>query len=163
MKGGGSLLELYNAGASIGSMLLARIPVLNILSEGIPKTAFYGLIWEAGYIYEVNEVTGDIHLINQNPFGFNTRDDALAISENGSFLGYRNWTLPTDTELLSVYQNIYLQGIDTDQFSADHYWSKTTSGNLYFYVDFATGGLESTTNSISEKRFRPVRIANPIN
>ena len=69
---------------------------------------------------------------------------------------YLDWFLPSQDELLAVYQNLKRNNIGG--FTGNQYWSSSQNGNYGITIDFTIGTIANSTDVTLNKYIRAVRV-----
>ena len=94
------------------------------------------------------------NLINSNCFESNI---AAKGCEDYTFNGYGDWFLPSEQELLLIYNNLHTSGIGKLANDSDSYWSSTEVDNQQaITINFYSGFINSS-NKTSQFAVRPIR------
>jgi hypothetical protein len=83
---------------------------------------------------------------------------AAALCANYSFNGFEDWYLPTSSELISAYQNVYKKDKGNFTHGYDSYWSSVQyNANNAWIVHINDGGLYWTNKTSLSPRVRAIR------
>ena len=83
------------------------------------------------------------------------RDSAVSLCKNSTLAGFTDWYLPTEEELVTVYNNKDSIG----SFEDFVYWSSTVDNGKYRVVDFRSGGTYNASSLYNHYFVRCVRAA----
>lgn len=89
-----------------------------------------------------------------------TWSDADNYCNNLTYLGYSDWRMPTQAELLQMYNDRALIGgfvMGSSNNENGYYWSSTSSGSYHYVVDFYDGTTFSLGNYYNYL-VRPIRV-----
>ncbi|WP_258103421.1 caspase family protein [Marinoscillum sp. MHG1-6] len=125
----GQMGSAFKARVHIEDVLKSGVSVTQLLDMGAPLKYLYGVPYQGGMIFDINEDSNLGYVMMTFDQGRGAEvpwQKAVESCQKLVFEGYDDWVLPNKDQLITMYQNLKQEGIG--DFMLDTYWSSSKSG-----------------------------------